>query len=86
MQHETPGRSVRSGHTCHLRLHPGRIQEARDEALGAARRPLQLHRQHREHVVGARQARNLLALPHSEITEQFKLHYFIQCDDYCRIN
>ena len=37
-RHETPGRSVR-----HFRLHPGRIQEARDEALRAARLNVHLH-------------------------------------------
>ncbi|KAJ3663240.1 hypothetical protein Zmor_007544 [Zophobas morio] len=34
---------------------------------------------------GSPQARNVLGLPHSVITERLKLNYFIQYDDYCYV-
>ena len=77
--HETPDRNARPRHTSHLRVHLGRAQKAREEALRAARPPQQLYWQHRGHVLRANQPRDLLALPHSEITVQLKLNYFIQC-------
>ena len=79
--HETPCRSARTRHTSHLRPFPGRMQEVRDEALRAARLPQHLYRQHAGYVLGSRQARDLLALLHSEITVQLKLNYFIECDE-----